>query len=166
MTAVVVVLALGLGAVEAADAVRARRDRFTDWRSDPVLAAVASGGTAGLVATAGDLHLVQLRTRRPLLLDGSTLDVLPYSLEAAPTVARILRDVYGIDFFSPPPEARFGGRIPPAASRAAWEAHTAARWRELRHIYRITQVIAWSDWRIDLPLVAESRGLRLYRVPE
>ena len=57
---------------------------------DPVLAVAAA--REGHLATAGDLSLVQLRTRRPVLIDGLTLDSLPYAIESGPTVDGILQD--------------------------------------------------------------------------
>ena len=149
------------------DVISARSDRpggFHDGRDAAVFA--AARGVPGLLATAADLHVVQLRTRRPLLLDGSTLDVLPYSIEGAAQVARILRDLHGVDLFDPPAEARLGGRVPPLASRAAWTSRTRARWTELKRQYGVTQVVAFADWTIDLPMVAEGRGLRLYDIPD
>src|SRR5262249_36418279 len=42
---------------------------FQDRTTDPLFAAAAAR-RGGLLATAGTLHLVQLRSRRPVLLDG------------------------------------------------------------------------------------------------
>jgi hypothetical protein len=120
----------------------------------------------GLLLTGGDLHLVQLRSRRPVLIDGGGLDALPYALEAAPAMDRILREVYGIDLFHPPLEARGGGRVPPAANRAAWERYSLDRWREIRRRYHVTQVLSNADWRLDLPPAALSSGLKLNEIPE
>ena len=85
----------------------------------------------GLLLTGGDLHLVQLRTRRPVLLDGGGLDALPYAIESAPEMDRILREVYGVDLLSPPEEARFRGSIPPEFTRAVWQSYTREQWEAL-----------------------------------
>jgi hypothetical protein len=120
----------------------------------------------GMLLTGGDLHLVQLRSRRPVLIDGGGLDALPYALEAAPAMDRILREVYGIDLFHPPLEARGGGRVPSAANRAAWERYSLDQWREIRRRYHVTQVLSNADWRLDLPPAALSLGLKLNEIPE
>jgi len=120
----------------------------------------------GLVATGGDLHLIQLRTRRPVLIDGGGLDGLPYALEAAALSARILRDVYGIDYFNPPPDARQGGRIPNQSGRAAWEKFTLQMWRAVRATYGVTEVVVPGDWKLDLPETASGSNVRLYAIPE
>lgn len=137
---------------------------FGDARDRALFETAAAG--RGLLLTGGDLFLVQLRSRRPVLIDGGGLDALPYSLEAAPAMDRILRDVYGIDLFHPPLEARGGGRVPPAANRAAWEHYSLDQWREIRRRYHVTQVLSNADWRLDLPPVALSLGLKLNEIPE
>ncbi len=120
----------------------------------------------GMLLTGGDLHLVQLRSRRPVLIDGGGLDALPYALEAAPAMDRILREVYAIDLFHPPREARGGGRVPPAVNRAAWERYSLDQWREIRRRYQVTQVLSSADWRLDLPPLALSPWLKLNAIPE
>jgi hypothetical protein len=121
----------------------------------------------GLLLSGGDLFLVQLRSRRPVLLDGGGLDALPYSLEAGPAMNQILRDVYGIDLFHPPPQARGGGRVPPGVNRVVWERLSLEQWREIRRRYQVTQVLSNADWRLQgLAPLALSRGLKLNEIPE
>ena len=119
----------------------------------------------GLLLTGGDLHLIQLRSRRPVLLDGGGLDALPYALEAAPAMDRILRDVYGVDLFHPPEEARGEGKVPLEANRAAWERYSPARWREIGRTYSVTQVMTPGDWHLELPIVVADQGIVLYTIP-
>src|SRR5207244_3985688 len=119
----------------------------------------------GLLLTAGDLHLVQLKTRRPVLLDGGGLDGVMYSLEAGPEMARILQDVYGIDLLNPPEEAIGAGRIPPIANQKMWEAYSPERWREIGRAFHVTQVLTYPDWTLNLPITAQSRRMLLYQIP-
>jgi hypothetical protein len=100
-----------------------------------------------------------------VLLDGGTLDTLPYVLESAPLVDRILRDVYGVDLFNPPAESRHAGRIPVLATRPVWEARSLDDWQRIRREYGVTQVVTYAGWQLQLPAVAASRDLRLYDIP-
>ena len=136
--------------------------RYRDRVRDHVYAAAAEG--KGLLATGADLHLIQLRTRRPVLIDGGGLDGLAYAADAGPGLARLLADVYGVDFFNPP-EGRGRGTIPRNTSRVAWEGYSRERWTDIKRRYGVTEVVTFIDWRLDLPLVAESWDLRLYRIP-
>ena len=141
-----------------------RSHMFVDRTNEALFAAAARG--SGLLLTGGDLHLVQLRTRRPVLIDGGGLDGLAYSLEAGPAMDRILREVYGIDLFNPPPEARGWGRIPSRANRAIWEHYSRQKWLEIGRAYRVTEVLTEADWPLDLPIVAQNRWYLLYRIPD
>jgi hypothetical protein len=139
------------------------REILLDRTNDTVLS--AAGGGTGILATAGDLHLVQLRTRRPVLLDGGGLDGLPYAPAGAGAMVQILDDVYGIDFFSPPEEARGSGTIPRRSNRTAWEGYSSEKWTQVRRTYGVTQVLAYADWRLALPVVARDPTHVLYRIP-
>jgi hypothetical protein len=136
---------------------------FRDHTNDALFAAAAAG--SGLLLTGGDLHLVQLRTRRGVLVDGGGLDGLPYSLEAAPELQRILRDVYAIDLFSPPEEARGSGTIPNPVNKKTWESYSLVKWREIRDTYAVTRVLTYADWHIALPAIARDERLVLYEIP-
>jgi hypothetical protein len=120
----------------------------------------------GLLLTGGNLHLVQLRTRRPVLLDGGGLDALPYAPESGPQMVRILRDVYGIDFFDPPEEARGIGMVPNGFNYMAWQGYPRDKWREIRRTYGVTQVLTYAQWTLDLPVAARNAVHVLYDIPE
>lgn len=139
------------------------RTDLRDTTPDPVLAVAAT--REGHLATAGDLSLVQLRTRRTVLIDGLTLDSLPYAIESGPTVDGILRMVYDMDLFAPPAAARRGGRIPNAPNRDAWERFDMARWQQIRERYDVRDVLTFGNWQLALPLVVSSPELRLYAIP-
>jgi hypothetical protein len=126
-----------------------------DRTNDVLFGAAAQG--KGLLLTGGDLHLIQLRTRRPVLLEGGGLDGLAYSLQAAPAMDRILRDVYGVDLFNPPEEARHRGTVPPVFNRDVWQGYPPDRWRRIKAEYNVMQVLVPSDWALELPIVAQSR---------
>jgi hypothetical protein len=136
---------------------------MSDWTTDPLLATTARG--TGPLLTGGKLFLIPLRTRRALLLDGGTLDTLPYAIEAGPATDRILRDVYGIDLFNPPPEARLSGAVPPEANRKTWTAFARTRWQEIATEYGVRQVLTPAGWKLDLPLLASSAEFELYEIP-
>jgi hypothetical protein len=131
--------------------------KFRDRMRDPVFSTAAAAD--GLLLTANGVRLAQLKTRRPVLLDTSGFDGLAYSLEAAPRMIHILRDVYDIDLLTAPAE-------PPAESnRRAWERYSLERWQEIRRTYGVTQVLTFRDWHLRLPVAVETADLRLYQIP-
>lgn len=142
----------------------ARHARFRDWTNDHVFFLASRG--EGPLLTGGDLFMVQLRTRRSVLLDGGTLDTLPYAIESGPAVDRILREVYGIDLANPPGDAWGGGRVPSQSNQAIWEEYSSDRWREVLRAYGVTQVLTYDDWNLQLPRVASNGSVALYAIRE
>ena len=138
---------------------------FRDRTNDPFMAAVAAE-TRGVVATGGSFHLVQLYTRRPVLLDGGALDTLPYAPDAGPAMERILREVYGLDFLNPPRELQQAAFIPHSFNRPIWEGYSRLKWQEIGFAFGVTQVLTRAEWRLDLPVAAEDRFFKLYQIPK
>jgi hypothetical protein len=137
---------------------------FVDRTTNPALGQVARD--SGLLLTGGDMQLIQIRTRRPILINGGGLDGLPYALESGPAMERILRDVYAIDLFNPPDEARGRGAIPNQYNRAAWERFSRDQWQMIRRRYDVTQVMTPPGWSLALPVVLNDAGFVLYQLPD
>jgi hypothetical protein len=136
---------------------------FADRTNDVFFADVAA--RPGVLLVAGDLHLIQLRTRRPVLLDTGALDTVMYSLETGAAMQRMLREIYGLDLFNPPPDAVGAGRIPALSHRETWEGYSPETWRAIRRDFGVTQVLAYADWALQLPVASQSRRLLLYDIP-
>jgi hypothetical protein len=145
--------------------ISAPRTAFRDRTNDPFYAEVAAD-RRGLTVAAGSFQLVQLYTRRPVLIDSGALDIMVYAPEGAPAAARIVTDVYGVDFFDPPREIRGSAMIPHDTNKYTWSRFSTQRWRELRRTYNVSQIVARADYELALPIVAEADGLRLYRIPD
>jgi hypothetical protein len=144
---------------------RSSRAGFRDRTNDRFYQTVAAD-RRGLTVTAGSFQLVQLYTRRPVLIDSGALDTMVYARESGPAMERVLNDVYGIDFFNPPPGVRSSSMVPHEINKAVWAAYSEQRWRELRRTYNVSQVLTRSDYELNLPIAAETEGLRLYRIPD
>ena len=136
---------------------------FNDRTNDLFFADIARG--PGVLLIAGDLRLVQLRTRRAVLLDTGALDTVMYSLETGAAMQRMLREIYGLDLLHPPADAVGAGRIPALSHRDTWERYTAEQWRSIRRDFGVTQVLAYADWTLQLPVASQSRRLLLYDIP-
>lgn len=150
----------GLAAQAAAGFPEAMRG-MSDPAGDPVLAATA--GRPGLLLTSSNLHLMQLATRRPVLLDGGALDGLMYVPAASAATDRILREVYGTSLAAV--QATTRGALGPEAGKAAWEARTPAEWQRLAGEFGFTDIATFPGWSLQLPVVAGNRDLILYTVP-
>ncbi|MSO45423.1 MAG: hypothetical protein EXQ59_01465 [Acidobacteria bacterium] len=137
---------------------------LADQTTDSLFATVRA--RPGLLLTASDLRLIQLRTRRAVLLDGAAIDGLAYVLEAAPATERILRDVYGVNLLNPPfPPRDARGFLTPDTGKDLWQARTVDEWRALGDRFDVTDVLTFSDWPLQLPEVARSGDLALFAIP-
>jgi hypothetical protein len=157
------VLALGWAGIQTWRSSRPGAFALHDRTNDFVFQSISRG--KGLLLTGGDLHMIQLRTRRPVLLDGGGLDGLPYAIEAAPEMERILRDAYSIDLLNPPDEARYRGSIPNQFNRNAWEMYSLERWQLIAREYGVTQVLTPEYWNLKLPVAAQNRTVTVYDIP-
>jgi hypothetical protein len=135
---------------------------FLDRMNSPLFMRAAQG--QGLLLTGGDLHLIQLRTRRPVILDGGALDTLVYAIDSAPEMQRILQDIYGIDLRNPPEEARGLGAIPNDINQKTWEGYPREKWQEIRRSYDVRHVLT-PHWVLTLPVIDWNRTLLLYEIP-
>lgn len=142
----------------------ARRSGLLDASNDPALAAAAQA--EGLIAPGPGIAMVQLSTRRPVLLDPEALDMLPYAIAAAPALVRSLHEVYGVDFFAPPRRARHGAVVPNQPTRELWEARSQQDWISIRERFGVSDVLVRPDWKLAIPEIAHSESYALYRIPE
>lgn len=107
----------------------------------------------GILLTAGDMHQIQLVTRRPVLLDGAALDIFPYVVDTGPRFNEILNNVYGLDIFTRPPEtAHFRGSLT-FKHRSLWEQKTYSDWQDIKKKFGVTDILTPLSWNLQLPAV-------------
>lgn len=147
--------------VDAWEAAQLRSARLASQASDALFARAAA--EPGVLVTASDLTRIQVRTRRPVLLHGYNLNVLPYVLESGPAMEAALRQVYGLSLFRPP-GIRTGG-MDSEDGRVTFEERSQAEWVRLAPQFQLTQVLTPKNWALDLPMVAENEQYRLWQIP-
>lgn len=139
-------------------------DEMEDWRNEPVFAAVARG--KGLLLTEPRLRATQLRTRRPVLLEATALNQIPYVPASAPAINRILQAIYDEDILGPRmPEWRHNPTLPVPEAKRLWKARSQREWLALAREFGFTDVLTRDDWKLRLPVVAKSGSMTLYHVP-
>jgi hypothetical protein len=134
---------------------------LVDRSTDPALAAAAE--SAGLLAVAPGIERAQLVTRRPIVIDPQAIDMVTYVPDALPELARAIEGVYGLDFDFVAAPHRNRAVIPVAPVRAVWEARSAAEWSEVAAAFDVQDVLVPAGWTLQIPEVARSRRLALYR---
>jgi hypothetical protein len=157
---IVVSVCLFLGSKTLTDAAWTKA-RFSDRTNNKFWATIAEGDD--YLLTGPGLFMIQVRSRRPVLIDGGAIDWLPYIPEAGPAVARILRQVYGVDFFDPPSHRT--GKLSPDWSKNLWIQRTVGEWKMLKERYHITNILVDKDWILNLPSLMQNQDYKLYYIP-
>jgi hypothetical protein len=161
--------ALGLAALlllagrKVEGAVRGAPERYlvlAEPDADSALTAFARGG--GMAALGPDSYLLQLATRRPVLLETGAMDFIPYVPEAGPEVVRILRRLYASDYF----RRSDRGLIDAAHVSEVWSQRTTEEWRAVARELGFRDVLVSAGWTLRLPEIARSDRYVLYRVPD
>lgn len=142
-----------------------RLDAFRDRISDSLLNEASRSAGLLLIGPGPDMQLFQLLTRHPILLDPNALDMLPYALEGGPEFERIMRVVYGIDFYNPPELGRHQGIMPVEPVRTLWNERTLEQWARIKDQFDVSQIITLADWELQLPVIARNDHLTLYQIP-
>lgn len=131
---------------------------------DPVL--LAARTQKGLILAAPRLGLVQLRSRRPVVLNGEAMNQVTYVPASGPAMNRILNRIYDDDLLEPrPPWWRNWGGLMPYSGYQLWQERGTAGWRQLGREFGFTNVLTGSEWKLKLPVVAQSETMILYGVP-
>ena len=58
------------------------------------------------------------------------------------------------------------GVIPHEFNKLVWERYPRQKWQAIGRTYNVTQVLTRVDYTLDLPVAAQSRAYRLYRIPD
>jgi len=132
-----------------------------DWTNEPFYARIAA--TGGIVATSS-IPIIQLKTRRPVLLDYD-ITILGYTPECGPEMQRILKSVYGIDIFDPPKGMYDYGNFDHNLYRRVWEARSLKEWIDIKSKFGVTQVVTYLDWELQLPEMTRNRSYKAYAIP-
>ena len=158
-------MSVGLAGTKLVARATERHAGLRDWTNDPLLATISQG--AGLALTASRIDLVQLQTRRGVLLYGAAMNQLTYVPASGPKINEILRKIYGEDLFRPRPEnwVRCGGLMI-ESGRELWKQREPEEWAALGREFGFTDVVTFAGWTTKLPLVARNKKYAVYRVPQ
>ena len=140
-----------------------KKRELRDWSNDAFWEKVSRDQK--LLLTGSNLGFIQLKIRRPVLLDGGAIDYFPYIAEAQSVMVEILKDVYGIDFRSRREAFSRRGSLAKDEDKEVWEKRSLDHWRVLGKRYDFKDILVYEDWSLQLPKLSSAHGLALYRVP-
>jgi hypothetical protein len=166
ITLVVMVIISGLVLLKSYKVWTIRKDSLRDWTNDSFWTEVSLA--KGMILSGSNIGLVQLRTRRPVLLDGHELGQLPYTMNSGAWIqtAHILLDIYGVDVLDPPPEIREKrpGALLHDTGKALWESRQPTDWLRIGQEYGVTHILTYLNWELRLPRVESNDRFILYKI--
>jgi len=120
-----------------------------------------AGQTEGLILSASlwEVDRIQLRTRHPVLMDLTQINLIGYVPGTAAIIEDILNTAYGLSLKDPRGYASY------ETISATWSGRTLTEWQTLQQRFGITRVIAPANYQLQLPLVGKSRDLIIYDIP-
>jgi hypothetical protein len=133
--------------------------------NDPVIAAARR--ETGMLLVVPRLGLVQLHTRRPVLMNGEAMNQLTYVPASGPPMNEIVKRVYGDDLLAPRPAGwqNWGGLMPHSGYEL-WQRRSTADWQRLGREFGFTGILTGPEWDLALPVVDADETWLLYRVPD
>jgi hypothetical protein len=138
---------------------------LSDRTNDKFYSTIAQG--KGMILTGSDINLIQLRTRRPVLLDGEDLDLaINYFPATGSSVENILRKAYGVELVNPSCDirkARHGGLLK-SSGKELWESRTPQQWKSLGKELGVTSVVCYKDWNLQMVENAHNDNFSLYTI--
>lgn len=119
------------------------------------------GEPTAMIAVRHEQYEGQARLGHPVTTDMATLTWIPYHLSLGPSLHKLYLDLYGIN-------------IAPAASEPVstvpwfevWPKRELGEWQRLAVEYDFHYVLAPAFMAIQLPLIMEGDGHKLYRIPD
>ena len=120
---------------------------------------LAEMGDAGaMLAGRPDEFTLQARTGHPVIVESATASLISYLPALGPAINAIFDDFYGIRFDRAPEDAGPGWE-------AVWKARSVPEWQRLAERYAVWYFVAPEHLDVNLELLLDQSGSRLYRVP-
>lgn len=162
--AILGVCGVGLIGVQLAARVNEGCQIFRHWEADPLYSAARR--SSGLILTGPRMGIIQLRTRRGVLLNGEAMNQITYVPASGPAINRVVQRIFGDDILQPRPAGwqKLGGLMF-TSGRELWQEREPDEWRRLAGEFGFTNIVTYADWRLKLPEVARNREFVLYEVP-
>ena len=118
---------------------------------------------SGYILTSFSTSTISMRkTFKPILLDVSSFDFIPYFPNTAKNVSLIVEKIYGIPFDQPPKNIRNRPFLTDENIRPIFESYSNEKWKVLSKNFNFKGIIIPTDWVINLPLKIKSKKFSFY----
>jgi len=102
------------------------------------------------------------KTLKPIILDVSSLDFVPYFPNTAKSMSLIIEEIYGIDFDNPPLNVKNKPFLEDESIKNNFENYTKTQWETLSKKFNFHAIIIPVDWKMKLTPKVNGKIFSLY----
>ena len=99
---------------------------------------------------------------KPILLDVTSFDFVPYYPNTAKNLSKIIENVYGIPFDNPPSNIVNQPFLLDDSIKLNFENRSEENWKELSKDYNFFGIVVPVDWNINLPINSKNEKFAFY----
>ena len=117
----------------------------------------------GYILTTYSTSIVSMRkSLKPILLDVTSFDFVPYYPNTAKNLSRIIENVYGISFDNPPSNIADRPFLLDEDVKTNFENYSEEKWKELSRDYNLFGIVVPVNWHINLPRSSKNEKFAFY----
>lgn len=117
----------------------------------------------GYVLTTFSSSTISMRnTLKPIILDVSSFDFVPYYPNTAKSLSLIIEKIYGIPFSNPPKKIMNRAYLSDEIIRLNFEKYSKEKWQSLSNDFNIGAIIVPLKWKINLIPYSQGKHFVFY----
>ena len=117
----------------------------------------------GYILTTYSTSVISMRKSfKPILLDVTSFDFVPYYPNTAKNLSKIIENVYGIPFDNPPSNIANQPFLLDENLKSNFENYSEEKWKELSKDYNFFGIIVPVNWNINLSPAAKNNEFAFY----
>ena len=117
----------------------------------------------GYIITSFSSSTISMRkTLKPIILDVSSFDFVPYFPNTAKSMSMIIEQIYGIPFNNPPSNVKNRPFLSDESIKYNFENYSKKKWKELSKNFNFQGIIVPVNWKINLIPNAKNQRFAFY----
>ena len=117
-----------------------------------------------IVTTFSSSTISMRKTLKPIILDVSSLDFVPYFPNTAKSMSLIIEQIYGISFQNPPDNMKNKPYLSDESIKNNFENYSEKKWKEISNKFNFHGIILPINWKISLKPAAKGSIFAFYKI--
>ena len=119
----------------------------------------------GYIVTSFSSSTISMRkTLKPIILDVSSLDFVPYFPNTAKSMSDIIEQIYGIQFNNPPSNIRNKPFLSDEIIKNKFRNYSEKKWKKLSEDFNFQGIIIPINWNINLKPTEKGKNFAFYLI--